>query len=77
MNQKNNKIDVDKLFDIVAHMKSSHDNLMMYEKLLENNPSHGARQMKEEYAEQYERALNDFNYFVENFVKIKNKKEEN
>lgn len=75
MSRKNNRIDVDRLFDIVAHMKSYNDNKISYEKLLENNPSHRARELYNECEEGYLRALNDFDYFVQNYVTYKEKEE--
>lgn len=71
----NNEINVDKLFDIAYDMKSANDNRIAYKKLIANNPSHGARSEYEKFKEEYVKALNDFDYFVQNYVKYKEKEE--
>lgn len=68
MNQMNSE-EINKLYDIAKRLKESYDNEMSAKAIISKNPSSSMRQRESTAKEEYNKALNDFNYFVANYVK--------
>jgi len=77
MNSELNELNVDELYSIASKLKVSKDAMESYEGLLKKNPSHSTRERYSEMLNEYNKALNDYKYFVEHFVIFDEKKEEN
>lgn len=75
MTQMNNE-DIEKLYSIASHLKVANDSMMSYEELLKKNPSHTTRERYVAAFTEYEKALSDFNYFLENFIVFSNNEKE-
>ena len=75
MNQKNNNneeniLDVDKLYDIASRLKEAKSNRISAKSILAKNPSSTINKRYIDAKEEYGKALNDFNNFVNNYIEI-------
>ncbi len=74
MNQKNNNeeniLDVDKLYEIASRLKESKNNRINAKSILAKNPSSTINQRYIDAKKEYGKALNDFNDFINNYIKI-------
>ena len=73
MNQKNNNeerenLNVDELYDIVKRLKDNKLEKQSTAAVLRKNPNMTMRQRYDIAKAEYQRALTDFNYFVEKYV---------
>ncbi|MBQ3415519.1 MAG: hypothetical protein IJH39_09300 [Clostridia bacterium] len=68
MNNELNELNVDELYSIASHLKVAKDSMEGYEKMIEKNPSHSMRQNYVNAFNEYKKAFNDFNYFLENYI---------
>ena len=71
-----NSEQIDSLYEISSRLKSLKDERINCKKLQVSVPSHSINERYTNVKEEYAKALNDFNYWLENFVKF-NEKEEN
>ena len=79
MNQMNSNFDltieeINALYDISKRLKESFDERVSVKKILAKNPSSGMYQREENAKQEYQKALQDFNYWLENFVVLKENK---
>jgi len=75
MNQKNNNneeniLDVDKLYNIASRLKEAQSNRISAKNILAKNPSSTINKRYIDAKEEYGKALNDFNNFVNNYIEI-------
>lgn len=75
MNQKNNNneeniLDVDELYKITSRLKEAKSNKVNSKSILAKNPSSTINQRYINAKKEYEKALNDFNFFVNNYIKV-------
>lgn len=75
MNQMNNNneeniLDVDELYKIASRLKKSKDERVSLKAILKKNPGPSIRDRYEKEKIEYLKALNDFDDFVNNYVKI-------
>ena len=75
MNQKNNNneeniLDVDELYEIASRLKEAKNNRISAKSILVKNPSSTINQRYINAKEEYGKALNDFDKFVNNYIKI-------
>ena len=70
-NQKNNEIDINELYSIVTNLKNYKMAVNSYGEILKKNPSHSIRESESLAKENYIKALNDFDFFVKNYIKNK------
>lgn len=62
---------IDELYKIASRLKVYNDSSENYLKIQKNAPSHSIYERYVEMLEEYTKALNDFDYFVSNYVKFK------
>ena len=67
---------IDSLYEVASRLKNLKDERINYKKLQVNVPSHSINERYSNIKEEYVKALNDFNYWLENFVKFKEKEED-
>ena len=75
MNQKNNNneeniLDVDELYKIASRLKEAKSNKVNSKSILAKNPSSTINQRYINAKKEYGKALNDFNIFVNNYIKV-------
>ena len=75
MNNKMTEEQVDQLYDIALRMKKGMDDSISYAKINENIPSHSMTERVNSAKEEYLKAYNDFEYFVNNYIVFKEKEE--
>ena len=67
---------INELYDISKRLKESRDERVSTKAVISKNPSSSMRQRESNAKEEYVKALNDFDYFVKNYVKFNKKNNE-
>lgn len=67
---------IDKLYDIASRLKVYKDARENYKKLQVNAPSHSVNERYNSVKEEFVKAYNDFTYWLDNYVKFKEKENE-
>ena len=67
---------INELYDISKRLKESWDERVSTKAVISKNPSSSMRQRESNAKEEYVKALNDFDYFVKNYVKFNKKNNE-
>ena len=68
-----NSEQIDSLYEIVSRLKVYKDSRESYKKLQVSAPSHSINERYASVKEEYIKALNDFDYWLENYVKYDKK----
>lgn len=67
---------IDSLYEVASRLKNLNDERINYKRLQVNAPSHSINERYTNIKEEYVKALNDFNYWLENFVVFTEKEED-
>ena len=67
---------IDSLYEVASRLKNLKDERINYKRLQVNAPSHSINERYTNIKEEYVKALNDFNYWLENFVVFTEKEED-
>lgn len=70
-----NSEQIDSLYEISSRLKLYKDSRETYKKLQVSAPSHSINERYSEIKQEYVRALNDFDYWLKNYVVYKEKEE--
>ena len=69
------KEQVDSLYEVASRLKVYRDARENYKKLQMSTPSHSINERYSNVKEEYVKALNDFDYWLKNFVVFEEKEE--
>ena len=69
-NNEENILDVDELYKIASRLKEAKSNRISAKSILAKNPSSTINQRYINAKQEYGKALNDFNNFVNNYIEI-------